>query len=470
MKRFLLLLAFFLAVTLVRAQEGEEEPDVGALPDSAADGVSNAVVPNPRPTLFGLLAESENHKILFAIVNSNAEIKDALDDPGARFTVFPPVDQAFIRLTRSLSPGVDFDEQDPEEVIATLLAALENIREVPNFPGVVGLVWYHVLNGAFTYGMLENFGTFKTGLGPNLTFADGFIIDGDDTRDNARASPRNIFTLNGWANPVFNVLLPFNLRAAQDIVAALPTPTPAVTPEVTPTPIVAPTATPVAVPEDDDGDSTVTGPAIIDDGDGEATVTEMDDIEPTPTDEDDDEVCFPASATVTTMEGESVRMADLQPGEHVHHDEHGASSRVFFFTHRTSKPELWFYRISTASGHAVTMTGKHYLYANGRLTAAHAVKIGHLLRTKAGESAVTSVQRVKDTGLFAPHSMHGDLLVDGIVVSSYSRTVEPRLAHALLMPLRWLARATGSKEVLPGVFYEGGRGLERFVPKGLAEY
>eukprot|EP00178_Gracilaria_changii_P011678 TRINITY_DN329_c0_g1_i1.p2 TRINITY_DN329_c0_g1~~TRINITY_DN329_c0_g1_i1.p2 ORF type:complete len:471 (+),score=77.61 TRINITY_DN329_c0_g1_i1:4521-5933(+) len=470
MKRFLFLLALCVLTVLVRAEDGDE-PDIGALPASEADGVGNAVIPDPRPTLFGLLAESPNHRILFTIVDTFEEIKEPLDNPGARFTVLAPVDNAFIRLTRELSPGVTFNESDPQEVVGTLVSAIDNIREVPNFPGVVGLVWYHVLQGAFTYGMLENFGSLKTIQGQNLTFVDGTIVDGDDSRTNTSASPRNIFTLNGWANPVFGVLLPFNLQAAVEIVEAIPTPTPAaVTPE--PTPPVDPTVTPTPAAVDDDDTSAVPVPVGVDD-DGVPTGTDEDSTETSPEstdDDDDDEVCFPASATVTTIEGESVRMADLQPGQHVHHDEHGASSPVFFFTHRTAKPELWFYSISTASGHAVSMTAKHYLYADGRLTAAHAVQVGQMLRTKAGESAVTSVKRVRDTGLFAPHSMHGDLLVDGIVVSSYSRTIEPRLAHALLMPLRWLARATGSKEVLAGVFYEGGRGLERFLPKGQAQY
>ncbi|CAN8066607.1 unnamed protein product [Agarophyton chilense] len=486
MARFSFLLSLFLAASLVIAQEND-----GSLPDSAAQGV-NAVIPNPRPTLYGLIAESERHRILFNLVDSIPEIKTALDEPGARFTVFPPVDQAFVRLARELSPGIQFNESNPAEVIIALGAAIEKIREVPMFVGVVGLVWYHVLEGAFTYGMLAEMGTARTNFnGLNLTFADGAVIDGDDSRGNSSAGPRNIFTLNGWAHQVYGVLLPFNLQAAVDLVVAAPSAAPEVpTAEPTPVPVgSAPSVTaPVAVEETDDGiaapveatDDGVAAP-VEETDDGQAVAVPVDggtdttdestegeaSVEASP--DDDDDVCFPASATVTTVEGESVRMADLQPGQYIHHNEHGASSRVFFFTHRTAKPELTFYRISTASGHAVTMTGKHYLYANGRLTAAHAVQVGQMLRTKAGESAVTSVHRVKETGLYAPHSMHGDLVVDGIVVSSYSRTVEPRLAHALLMPLRWLARATGSNEVLPGMFYEGGRGLERFVPEGQAK-
>lgn len=482
--RFLLLvLCSFFALALA-------EDNDGSLPLSAADGVNNPTIPDPRTTIYEFVRQSELHTILAAIIDANDNIKQFLNSKGARFTLFAPVDRAFIRLANRLTPGATIDDQtDVADVIAAILAAIEKIREVNNFANAFDIVRYHVLDGAFPMETLIQLGTASTVLGDprNLSFSEGnVIVDADDSRDNATANPTNVFALNGWIHQIYGVLLPFRLDSAITLISAQPTPA-AVTPVVTPTPVVGEeiteeeqTAEEETSEEQETEDSTDTADETDDSADGDAaadpedstTITE-DGADPSPNqddDDDDDDVCFPASATVTTADGATVRMADLEAGQHIHHDEHGASSPVFLFTHRTLNREQWFYRISTASGHAVSITGNHYLYVNGRLVAAHAVQVGNVLRTASGQSAVVKVERVKDVGLYAPHSLHGDVLVDGIVCSSYSRAVAPGLAHALLLPLRWLVKASGVREVLPGVFYEGGRGLERFVPKGLAAY
>ncbi|PXF40307.1 Desert hedgehog protein A [Gracilariopsis chorda] len=470
---YLLLLCSVFALALVLA---DDAPTDGSLPLSAADGVANPTIPDPRTTIYEFVRQSEVHTILFRLIDSNEQSKEFLNNKGARFTLFAPVDNAFIRLANSLTPGVTVDQQtDADDVIAAIAAAIEQIREVTNFAAASDIVIYHVLEGAFPIEDLIEMGTATTVLGRprNLTFFDGnVVVDADDSRNNATANPTNIFALNGWIHQIYGVLLPFQLDEAVTLITSRPTPA-AVTPIVTPTPV---SGEQVTEEETSEEETTEEG-EDADDGDGDedpSTVITEDGAAPTPDDDDDDddddEVCFPASATVTTADGSTVRMADLEAGQHIQHDEHGASSPVFLFTHRTLKREQWFYRISTASGHAVSITGNHYLYVNERLVAAHAVQVGNVVRTMSGPSAVVKVERVKDVGLYAPHSLHGDVVVDGIVCSSYSRAVAPGLAHALLLPLRWFVRASGAREVLPGVFYEGGRGLERFVPKGLAAY
>jgi hypothetical protein len=41
-------------------------------------------------------------------------------------------------------------------------------------------------------------------------------------------------------------------------------------------------------------------------------------------------------------------------------------------------------------------------------------------------------------GLYNPHTMHGDIVVDGVHTSTYTDSVAPALAHALLWPVRML--------------------------------
>ena len=47
---------------------------------------------------------------------------------------------------------------------------------------------------------------------------------------------------------------------------------------------------------------------------------------------------------------------------------------------------------------------------------------------------------VTDVGLFNPQTKHGDIVVDGVRVSTYTHAVHRNMAHAMLAPFR-LARA-----------------------------
>jgi hypothetical protein len=53
-------------------------------------------------------------------------------------------------------------------------------------------------------------------------------------------------------------------------------------------------------------------------------------------------------------------------------------------------------------------------------------------------TAVVSTTLVEATGLYNPQTIHGDIVVDGIVASTYTTAVDPQVAHGLLAPLRVL--------------------------------
>ena len=162
-------------------------------------------------------------------------------------------------------------------------------------------------------------------------------------------------------------------------------------------------------------------------------------------------------------------MDALQAGDVVHHSEAGDASRIFLFTHRRPDGTHKFAHISSACGPAVTLTASHYLYANGRLTRAGSVAVGDELRTVHGACAVTSVEWVRARGLYAPHSVHGDLVVDGVVVSGYSTAIAPRAAEALLAPVRWAA-AAGIREPLGRALYNGADWALPLLPRGRDRY
>jgi hypothetical protein len=146
-------------------------------------------------------------------------------------------------------------------------------------------------------------------------------------------------------------------------------------------------------------------------------------------------VCFPAQSTLQLDNGNMVRMDALQVGHKV---QVGAKeySEVFMFSHQFTDAQATFVELTTATG-AIRLTPGHYLYVNGAATQARAVKVGdHLEAANGTPAVVTGVTQVRDTGLYNPHTMHGDVVVNGFRTTTYTDAIHPTMAHALLAPAR----------------------------------
>lgn len=147
--------------------------------------------------------------------------------------------------------------------------------------------------------------------------------------------------------------------------------------------------------------------------------------------------CFPGSSNLHALDG-TVRMSDVQ---------HGAKALVggdvYFFGHRSVGSMSRFVEIThSGQNKPLVISPQHYLYVNDRLTTASSVRVGDRLRDADGYAVlVTKVGSVVERGLYAPTSLDGDLIVDGVRVSSYTAAVHPTLAHWLLSPLRLAYRA-----------------------------
>lgn len=172
--------------------------------------------------------------------------------------------------------------------------------------------------------------------------------------------------------------------------------------------------------------------------------------------------CFPASATLHLHDHSDIGISSVNAGHEVLVSG-GASSAVYLFTHRESEGVFKFLRIQVENGCQITLTKGHYLYANQRLVAAEDVKIGDILQTLDGLSRVRSIDVVMERGLFAPHTLHGDIVVNRILVSSYTTAVPPRIAHTLLWPLRMVARLRLMKEPLGSLLYNGSPRIWRLL-------
>lgn len=152
--------------------------------------------------------------------------------------------------------------------------------------------------------------------------------------------------------------------------------------------------------------------------------------------DDAKKACFPASARATLADGRSVRMDELQVGDVVQSG-FGQLSAVFLFTHANAAIETDFLRLKTASGRSLTLTAGHFLYISGELTAAKNARVGNDLTLHDGtRSAIVSIARRREAGLFNPQTLSGDIVVNGVQTSTYTRAVAPSFAHMLLTPLR----------------------------------
>ena len=97
-----------------------------------------------------------------------------------------------------------------------------------------------------------------------------------------------------------------------------------------------------------------------------------------------------------------------------------------------------FVELHTENGLAMRLTGGHYIYVNqSKLIEAASAKLGDMLETAKGLSPLTRISNVEDVGLYNPHTLAGDLMVNGIHTSTYTKAIRPSLAHALLAPVRF---------------------------------
>lgn len=170
----------------------------------------------------------------------------------------------------------------------------------------------------------------------------------------------------------------------------------------------------------------------------------------TPTPEpngEEDAVCFPAHATVTLEGGRVIEMQRLQIGDRVQVAQ-GVFSEVFMFTHKIADTEHEFVIIRIGNKNevraALTLTKGHLMYVNGRLERAGDVNVGDEVELVNGEkSLVAAVECAWFKGLYNPQTQHGDIIVDGVRVTTYTTTVKAESAHSLLAPLRIIYKLFG---------------------------
>ncbi|XP_028291074.1 indian hedgehog B protein-like [Gouania willdenowi] len=192
--------------------------------------------------------------------------------------------------------------------------------------------------------------------------------------------------------------------------------------------------------------------------------------------------CFPGEAQVLLEGGSTKPMRDLLPGDRVlsSSSSDGSGPLLFspvvtFLDHQPNVSKI-FYVIKTNGGANITLTAAHLIFATDciggpvqepgflstwpywaaalRTVFASEVQPGECILTSSGTvgsharlSMVTSVEQRIATGLYAPLTQHGSIVVNSVLASCYAAVDSHLLSHWFLAPLRLFYSVLGPLEV-----------------------
>uniref|UniRef100_H3DGA3 Hedgehog protein n=1 Tax=Tetraodon nigroviridis TaxID=99883 RepID=H3DGA3_TETNG len=174
--------------------------------------------------------------------------------------------------------------------------------------------------------------------------------------------------------------------------------------------------------------------------------------------------CFHGDTQVILEGSVTKPMRDLRPGDRVLASSGGGGplvySSVLSFLDRQPNATSVFYTIGTDAGHRITLTAAHLIYVTDggrssrdrglRIVFASEVRPGQCVLTSGGKlgspatfSPVTFVHVRRSTGLYAPLTEHGSIVVNGVLASCYAVVDSHHLAHWALAPLRFFYALMG---------------------------
>ncbi|XP_061579684.1 indian hedgehog B protein-like [Cololabis saira] len=231
--------------------------------------------------------------------------------------------------------------------------------------------------------------------------------------------------------------------------------------------------------------------------------------------------CFPGDAQVILEGGGTKQMRHLLPGDRVlassTTDSHAPLlfSPVVSFLDRQPDVTKTFYIIGTDAGRNITLTAAHLIFATDcagqasesgweetsqetqgegrpshgaplRTVFASEVRPGQCVFTSAGEaksharlSVVNFVEEQRATGLYAPLTQHGSIVVNGVLASCYAFVDSHELSHWAMAPLRFLYSFLGPSQAqsdglhwFPRLLQTLGKillGTEHFHPWGIEQ-
>ncbi|XP_044584452.1 sonic hedgehog protein A [Cotesia glomerata] len=170
--------------------------------------------------------------------------------------------------------------------------------------------------------------------------------------------------------------------------------------------------------------------------------------------------CFPGKSLIRTSDGSQKALSDLKVGEKVAAlDSRGnvVYSEVLAFMDRQPMEKRQFIKLTTASGKHLTLTPAHLVPVQQSdketVTFAARVKIGDRILVQDSVPSILSssssaeelrlrwdsvieAKLILDSGVYAPLTSEGTVLIDDVVASCYAVVDSQTLAHYAFMPFR----------------------------------
>ncbi|XP_063410327.1 uncharacterized protein LOC134693433 [Mytilus trossulus] len=161
--------------------------------------------------------------------------------------------------------------------------------------------------------------------------------------------------------------------------------------------------------------------------------------------------CFPPDSLVIGVNNKTIKMKSLRVGETILTvDAHGryTYTKVILMFHNDSKGKLKYRKIVTENGHSIEISLEHLIYTAKRrndkieVKAAGNIKEGdfiHVFDKYRGYTKAARVVRISEevkTGLYAPLTETGNLIVDDHLVSSYATYEDQDIVHLMFLPWR----------------------------------
>ena len=181
--------------------------------------------------------------------------------------------------------------------------------------------------------------------------------------------------------------------------------------------------------------------------------------------------CFTSDSTVKLENGVDVQARNLKVGDFVQvmtqQGKIGFSEVVMFADYNPDIPHALHVFIETKKpAKQITLTPSHLIFTtNSTGTLRHSKHAGSvlpgdfLLVSADGRLVPSQVERVslvKRTGLVAPVTMEGNVIVDGVLASCYAMISDHEIAHMVFGPLRLLHNYAPSSWNTAGVHIQQG--------------
>eukprot|EP00039_Didymoeca_costata_P013651 m.211292 g.211292 ORF g.211292 m.211292 type:complete len:445 (+) comp15834_c0_seq1:64-1398(+) len=152
--------------------------------------------------------------------------------------------------------------------------------------------------------------------------------------------------------------------------------------------------------------------------------------------------CFSGASKIRLQNGKQKQMSDLCVGDFIQ-DAEGEFVQVFAFLHRDTNQKATFKQLETDEG-VLTCSSQHYVFTNKGAVPASNVALHDKIRCASGDmKEVVSIKEVEDTGVYAPLTTSGTLVVNNLQCSCYADYgFSHEVAHGAMFPWRLVHRTS----------------------------